>query len=77
MTLAELCEQYTSPARQTLSTTELAARDKEFYADRRRPDAVLVFGLNIAAPAVHYAQQVGLLDRASPTAWSRDPSGPG
>ncbi|KUL44121.1 hypothetical protein [Streptomyces regalis] len=64
ITLAELYERYTSPARQTMSTAELAAQDKEFYTERRRPDAVPVFGLDIAAPAVHYALEVGLLDAA-------------
>ncbi|MFC9635380.1 hypothetical protein ACFTY8_40585 [Streptomyces mirabilis] len=37
-------ERYTSPARETMSTAELAAHDKEFYAKRRRPDAWPVFG---------------------------------
>jgi hypothetical protein len=64
VTLAEMYERYTSPAHQTMSTTELAARDKEFYAKRRRPDAVPVFGLDVSAPAVHYALEVGLLDAA-------------
>ncbi|WP_051430173.1 hypothetical protein [Streptomyces roseochromogenus] len=64
ITLAEMYERYTSPARQTMPTAELAARDKEFYAERRRPDAVPVFGLDVSAPAVHYALEVGLLDAA-------------
>ncbi|MEV4453934.1 MULTISPECIES: hypothetical protein [Streptomyces] len=64
VTLAEMYERYTSPAHQTMSTAELAARDKEFYAKRRRPDAVPVFGLDVSAPAVHYALEVGLLDAA-------------
>lgn len=62
VTLAEMYERYTSPAVQTMSTAELAARDKEFYAERRRPDAVPVSGLDVAAPAVHYALEVRLLD---------------
>ncbi|MCX4410287.1 MULTISPECIES: hypothetical protein [unclassified Streptomyces] len=64
VTLAEMYERYTSPAHQTMSTAELAARDKEFYAKRRRPDAVAVFGLDVSAPAAHYALEVGLLDAA-------------
>jgi hypothetical protein len=64
VTLAEMYERYTSPACQTMSTAELAAGDKEFYAERRRPDAVPVFGLDVAAPAVQYALGVGLLDAA-------------
>ncbi|MBV7697468.1 hypothetical protein [Streptomyces sp. TRM70350] len=64
VTLAEMYERYTLPACQTMSTTELAAWDKEFYAERRRPDAGPVFGLDVAAPAVHYALEAGLLDAA-------------
>ncbi|WP_369394423.1 hypothetical protein AB5J72_48005 [Streptomyces sp. CG1] len=62
VTLAELYGRYTSPAHQKMSAPELAARDKEFYAERRRPDTVPVFGLDVAAPAVHSALEVGLLD---------------
>jgi hypothetical protein len=64
VTLAEMYERYTSPDLQSLSTAELAARDKVFYAERRRPDAVPAFGLDVAAAAVHYAVEVGLLDAA-------------
>jgi hypothetical protein len=64
VTLAEMYERYTSPECQTVSTAELAAQDKEFYAERRRPDAVPVFGLDVSAPAVRYALEVGLLDVA-------------
>jgi hypothetical protein len=64
VTLAEMYERYTSSAHQTMSTAELAARDKEFYAERRRADAVPAFGLDVSAPAVHYALEVGLLDAA-------------
>lgn len=64
VTLAEMYERYTSPGSQTMSTAELAASDKAFYTARRRPDAVPVFGLDVSAPAVHYALEVGLLDAA-------------
>ncbi|MFF4762235.1 hypothetical protein [Streptomyces sp. NPDC001292] len=64
VTLAKLYERYTSPALRTMSTAELAARDKEFYAERHRTDAVPVFGLDVAPSAVHYALEVGLLDAA-------------
>ncbi|MGW0765816.1 hypothetical protein [Streptomyces sp. NPDC002676] len=64
VTLAELYERYTSDTARRMSTAELAAWDKEFYAERRRPDTLPVYGLDIAAPAVQYAQQTGLLDGA-------------
>ncbi|MFH8775089.1 hypothetical protein [Streptomyces sp. NPDC017958] len=64
VTLAEMYERYTSPDSQTMSTAELKASDKEFYAGRRRPDPVPVFGLDVSAPAVQYALEVGLVDAA-------------
>jgi hypothetical protein len=60
-----------------MSTARLAAQDKEFYAGRRRPDAVPVFGLDVAAPAVQYALEVGLLDAAFTDDLEQGPPGPG
>ncbi|MGW0767083.1 hypothetical protein [Streptomyces sp. NPDC002676] len=77
VTLAEMYERYSSPDRQAMSTAELAAQDKEFYAERRRPDAVPVFGLDVAAPAVHYALEVGLLDAAFTDDLEQGPPSPG
>ncbi|EST36826.1 hypothetical protein [Streptomyces roseochromogenus] len=77
MTLAELYERYTSPACLAMSMAELAARDKEFYAARRRGDAVPVFGLDVSAPAVHYALEVGLLDAAFTDDLEQGSAGPG
>ncbi|MGW5463378.1 hypothetical protein [Streptomyces sp. NPDC003996] len=77
VTLADMYERYTSPDRQKMSTARLAAQDKEFYAGRRRPDAVPVFGLDVAAPAVQYALEVGLLDAAFTDDLEQGPPGPG
>ncbi|MGW2646299.1 hypothetical protein ACWC2T_15580 [Streptomyces sp. NPDC001393] len=77
LTLAEMYERYTSPECQKLSTAQLAAQDKEFYAGRRRPDAVPVFGLDVAVPAVEYALEVGLLDAAFTDDLEQGPPGPG
>ncbi|MGW5431639.1 hypothetical protein ACWET9_31225 [Streptomyces sp. NPDC004059] len=77
VTLADMYERYTSPDRQEMSTARLAAQDKEFYAGRRRPDAVPVFGLDVAAPAVQYALEVGLLDAAFTDDLEQGPPGPG
>jgi hypothetical protein len=76
ITLADLYGRYTSPARQELSTARLAEQDREFYAERRRPDAVPVFGLDVAAPAVRYALEVGLLDAAFTDDLEQGPPGP-
>jgi hypothetical protein len=76
ITLDDLYERYASPARQELSTARLAEQDREFYAERRRPDAVPVFGLDVAAPAVRYALEVGLLDAAFTDDLEQGPPGP-
>ncbi|MEU9478004.1 hypothetical protein [Streptomyces sp. NPDC048191] len=77
VTLADMYERYTSPAVQEMSTAQLAARDREFYAERRRADAVPAFGLDVAAPAVRYAVEVGLLDAAFTDDLEQGPPGPG
>ncbi|MGY1579072.1 hypothetical protein [Streptomyces sp. MN13] len=76
VTLAELYEHYLSPAARDLPTAGLAAWDKEFYAERRRPDALPVYGLDISAPAVRYAREVGLLDAAFTDDLERSDPGP-
>lgn len=62
VTLAELYARYTDPAVDGLASAELAVRDKEFYAARRRSDAAPVIGLDVAGHALRYAREVGLLD---------------
>ncbi|MFG2916660.1 hypothetical protein ACGF0D_27705 [Kitasatospora sp. NPDC048298] len=62
VTLDELYKRYTSPQVADLTTAELIESDREYYAARRRPDAVPVIGLDIAAQAVAYGRAVGLLD---------------
>lgn len=64
LTLAELYAHYTGPAVADLSTAELIAYDRAFYASRRRADASPVVGLDAAQRAVGYALAVGLLDEA-------------
>lgn len=65
VTLAELYERYCSPELEPLSVDELAAADRDFYAQRRVANPVRTVGLDVASNAVAYAQRVGLLDRAS------------
>ncbi|MFF8994517.1 hypothetical protein ACF09H_32260 [Streptomyces sp. NPDC014983] len=77
VTLAEMYERYASPAARTMSTEELTASDKAFYAARRRPDAVPVYGLDVSAPAVRYALEVGLLDAAFTDDLEQGPPSPG
>lgn len=40
----------------------LVEADRAWYRERRRPDAVRTVGLDLATPALRYAQDVGLLD---------------
>lgn len=76
ITLAEMYDRYTSPALRSMPTAELAERDKEFYAGRRRPDAVPVLGLDVAAPAVRYAVEAGLLEAGFTDDLEQGPPGP-
>lgn len=65
LTLDDLYERYTSPGLSGLATGELAALDRAFYAERRRPDPVHVVGLDVSANAVAYARSAGLHWRSS------------
>ncbi|MFD0265474.1 hypothetical protein ACFVGY_02615 [Streptomyces sp. NPDC127106] len=62
VTLDELYAHYTAPAAARLTTAALIARDRDFYAARRRPDAVPALGIDASGPAVEYAVAAGLLD---------------
>lgn len=58
--LADLYEHYGSL--QGTADNEIAEIDKQWFAERSRPDAVSVIGLDVADNAVRYATSVGLLD---------------
>ncbi|MFC5722925.1 hypothetical protein ACFP1Z_22420 [Streptomyces gamaensis] len=77
VTLDELYERYTGPATAALSSAELVAADRRWFADRRRPDAVPVTGLDVAARAVAYARAAGLLDAAFAENLETGAPGPG
>ncbi|MBV2153181.1 hypothetical protein RZ50_010070 [Kitasatospora sp. SUK 42] len=64
LTLDDLYAHYTSPQAAALTTAELTAWDRSYYAAHRRPDAARVIGLDIATNAVSYARAVGILDDA-------------
>ncbi|MFJ8041776.1 hypothetical protein ACIRBX_14890 [Kitasatospora sp. NPDC096147] len=76
LTLTDLYHRYTDPALDGFPGAELTLRDRQFYAARRRPDAVPVVGLDVAAAPVEYARRAGLLaagfaenlERAAPSA---------
>ncbi|WP_037851487.1 hypothetical protein [Streptomyces sp. NRRL S-340] len=76
VTLAELYERYMSDTARRMTSAQLAAWDREFYAERRRPDALPVYGLDIAAPAVRYAREAGLLEAGFTDDLERVPPGP-
>ncbi|GHF67896.1 methyltransferase type 12 [Streptomyces mashuensis] len=76
VTLAGLYERYTGPVTAPMTTAELLAADREFYAARRRPGALRVLGLDIAGHAVRYARAAGLLDEAHTDNLEEDEPGP-
>jgi len=61
VTLDGLFERYANLALSELSPPELAEADADYYAQRLRPDAVDVSGLDMAGNAVAYGRRVGLL----------------
>lgn len=77
LTLADLYAHYTSEETGALTRGELIEADKEFYASRRRADAVPVIGLDTADNATRYALEVGLLDEAYAENLERHPPSEG
>lgn len=61
--LSDLYDHYRAEAVADLSSEELAALDREFFASVSLDDGPEVVGLDAAANAVGYAVDVGLLDR--------------
>ena len=62
VTLDDLHRRYADPTLDELSAEELARSDREWLADRRRPGAPRVTGLDAARNAVAYACRADLLD---------------
>lgn len=60
--LDDLYARYGSEDAGQMSSAELAADDREFYAERRRPDAPRVIGLDVAENAIAYGVSAGMLD---------------
>lgn len=65
LTLAEFYDRYRCADTAGWTSEELIAADREFYAARRRDDAVHTVGLDPAANAIDYAVAVGVLDAGS------------
>jgi len=68
VSMDELFDHYANPAFADLLPAELFRKDEAYYAERCRPDAVRVSGLDVAGNAVAYGCGVGLLDAG----WSED-----
>lgn len=60
--LADLYGHYGRPELDDISRTALAAIDRSFFTQRRLDDVPRIVGLDISAPAVDYAVEVGILD---------------
>jgi hypothetical protein len=58
----ELFAHWGGPDVADLDRAELLRRDRAWFAERRRDDAVAVLGLDVSAPAVEYGLAAGLLD---------------
>lgn len=65
VSLADLYDRYRDAELESMSSDELIAADREFFAQRLRPDALPVVGLDAASSAVDYALRVGLLHAGS------------
>jgi hypothetical protein len=59
--LSDLYDRYCGEQTNGLSRDELVAADRAFYAERRRPHAPEIIGVDAASRAVDYALEVGLL----------------
>lgn len=57
---ADLTEHY-GEVDTTLDASTLSDIDRRWFAERRRPDPVTAIGLDVAANAVRYASEIGLL----------------
>ncbi len=68
LTLDDLYDHYADDALTEASPAELAASDRDWFAERRRPHPPRVLGLDVAANAVDYGRKVGLLDGG----WAED-----
>lgn len=59
--LSDLYQRYTSPEAQALTTSELMQRDRSDYYLQPTEKTVEMVGFDISAPALQYAQEVGLI----------------
>jgi hypothetical protein len=61
LTYNELTDRYISPTLAQVPPSELATRDRGFFADRRHPETARVIGLDTARNAIGYGIRAGLL----------------
>jgi SAM-dependent methyltransferase len=70
-----LRQRYTAPDLQDLSSDQLLALDRSFYAGWPRNDGIRVVGLDISQSAIRYAEAAGTIDRGIAADFeSRDPT---
>jgi len=68
LSIDDLFARYADSSLDGLSSAELIASDRNFYAERLRPQPVRVLGLDLASNAIGYAREVKLLDDG----WAED-----
>lgn len=61
LSLPDLYQRYTSSEAQALSTSELLRRDRNDYYHQPTHQTVDMVGFDVSAPALQYAQEVGLI----------------
>lgn len=64
VTYDEVVAHHTAEAAVDADREEAVARSRAFYRSRRRADATRAVGLDVSAPALSFAEDVGLLDAA-------------
>lgn len=62
VTFSGLAERYASDPLQRMTPEEVVAADREYFAERLRPDAPSVCGCDIAGNALRYGERTGLLE---------------
>lgn len=70
--LQRLAKRYSTPELQTISTEELVRLDRHYFLGWPARSQATVIGIDVSAPAVRYARDVGLIDHAIVADLERD-----
>lgn len=59
-----LARRYATPEFQQMTADEILKADRDYFAERLKPDAPTIYGCDIADEAVRYGERAGLLEKA-------------